>query len=215
MIPPHFITVFKSVVPSTRLFKSELSHTCTLVVDFGDLITKIYQSHEAYVMRERRFWKDAVRVLSRWLEGGGRIRRQKEWLLYHIVNNDVGLHVLFDNLSVECESRWLETPDTRSAGEICNGSLRISDEKGSWRIGGTVPDRIHESRLEHAGSLQDKLLGGPKSSCNVTPKDLQSLPCSPCLRCSTSEDGPDRTVYPKGRSAQLRFFRSLIGILWA
>ena len=42
--PPHFITVFKSVVPSTRLFKSELSHTCTLVVDFGDLITKIYQS---------------------------------------------------------------------------------------------------------------------------------------------------------------------------
>ena len=36
--------MFKSVVPSTRLFKSELSHTCTLVVDFGDLITKIYQS---------------------------------------------------------------------------------------------------------------------------------------------------------------------------
>ena len=32
------------MVPSTRLFKSDLSHTCTLVVDFGDLITKIYQS---------------------------------------------------------------------------------------------------------------------------------------------------------------------------
>ena len=43
-IPPHFVTAFKSVVPSTRLFKSDLSHTCTLVVDFGDLITKIYQS---------------------------------------------------------------------------------------------------------------------------------------------------------------------------
>ena len=27
------------------MFKSELSHTCALVVDFGDLITKIYQSH--------------------------------------------------------------------------------------------------------------------------------------------------------------------------
>ena len=63
--------------------------------------------------------------------------------------------------------------------------------------------------------MQDKLLGKPKSGCNVTPKDLQSLPCSPCLRYSTSEDGPDRTVYPKGRSAQLRFFRSLIGILRA
>ena len=48
-IPPHFVTVFKSVVPSTRLFKSEPSHTCTLVVDFGDLITKIYQSR-------RRCW---------------------------------------------------------------------------------------------------------------------------------------------------------------
>ena len=80
------------------------------------------------------------------------------------------------------------------------------------RIPTTHPDRIHKSR-QRAGSLQDKLLGKPKSGCNVTPKDLQSLPCSPCLRYSTSEDGPDRTVYPKGRSAQLRFFRSLIGIL--
>ena len=43
-IPPYFVTVFKSMVHSTRLFKNELSHTCTLVVDFGDLITKIYQS---------------------------------------------------------------------------------------------------------------------------------------------------------------------------
>ena len=43
-IPPHFVTVFKSAAPSARLFKSELSHTCTLAVDFGDLITKIYQS---------------------------------------------------------------------------------------------------------------------------------------------------------------------------
>ena len=31
-------------MPSTRLFKSELIYTCTLVVNFGDLITKIYQS---------------------------------------------------------------------------------------------------------------------------------------------------------------------------
>ena len=105
---------------------------------------------EAYVRRERRFWKDAVRVLSRWLEGGSRIRRQKEWLLYHIVNNDIGLHVLFDNLSVECESRWLKTLDTRSAGEICNGSLRISDEKGSWRVGGTVPDPYDQDNAEKA-----------------------------------------------------------------
>ena len=41
--------VFKSVVPSVRLFKSGLSHTCALVVDFGDLITKIYQSRDPAV----------------------------------------------------------------------------------------------------------------------------------------------------------------------
>ena len=43
-IPPHFVTVFKSVAPFARLFKSGPSRPCTLVVDFDDLITKIYQS---------------------------------------------------------------------------------------------------------------------------------------------------------------------------
>ena len=41
------------MVPSTRLFKSDLSHTCTLVVDFGDLITKIYQGPGS---QPRRLW---------------------------------------------------------------------------------------------------------------------------------------------------------------
>ena len=39
----HFITVFKS----------ELSHTCTLVVDFGDLITKIYQSRRGILAQRK------------------------------------------------------------------------------------------------------------------------------------------------------------------
>ena len=43
-ILPCFITVFKSVVPSTGLFKSETSHPSTLVVNFGDQPTRIYQS---------------------------------------------------------------------------------------------------------------------------------------------------------------------------
>lgn len=28
------------------------------------------------------------------------------WLVYHVVNNDIALHVLFDDLSTEYESRW-------------------------------------------------------------------------------------------------------------
>ena len=42
--PPHFVRVFKSVMSPIMLFKSELGHTRTLVVDFGDQITRIYQS---------------------------------------------------------------------------------------------------------------------------------------------------------------------------
>ena len=95
---------------------------------------------EAYVRREVRFWKSALHVLSRWLEGGGRIRPQKEWLLYHVVNNDIGLHVLFDNLSVECESHWMKTLDAKSQAEFCNGSIRIFDEEGDKCLGGTIPD---------------------------------------------------------------------------
>ena len=94
---------------------------------------------EIYVRRERRFWKNALRVLSRWLEGGGRMRPQKAgWLPYHIVNNDIGLHVLFDNLSVEYESRWLNTLGAKSQAEFCNGNIRIFGE--DMYLGGTVPD---------------------------------------------------------------------------
>ena len=54
--------VFKSVMPSTRLFKSELSYTCTLLVNFGDLITKIYQSQIALILVVREGDADAVFV---------------------------------------------------------------------------------------------------------------------------------------------------------
>ena len=74
----------------------------------------------AYVRRERRFWRDAVQILSRLLEDS-RIRSKKQWLIYHIVNNDIALHVIFDNISVECESRWLTNLGKESQLEICSG----------------------------------------------------------------------------------------------
>lgn len=113
---------------------------------------------EAYVRRERQFWKHALRVLSRWLEGGGRIRPQKEWLLYHVVNNDIGLHVLFDNLSVECETHWLKTLDTGSQAEFCNGSIRIFDGKGDKYLGGTVPDPYCLDNAKKAVSEHESFL---------------------------------------------------------
>ena len=64
--------MFKSVVPSTRLFKSELSRSCILVVDFGDLITKIYQSPKTNNARGFSIAEGntANTVLDSILEGG-------------------------------------------------------------------------------------------------------------------------------------------------
>ena len=121
---------------------------------------------EAYVRRERGFWKDALRVLSRWLEGGGRMRPQKGWLPYHIVNNDIGLHVLFDNLSVEYESRLLKALGAKPQAEFCNGSIRIFGE--DMYLGGTVPDpysldNAKKAVEEHESFLADFEKGVPEN----------------------------------------------------
>ncbi len=63
---------------------------------------------EPYLKRQRRFWLDTLAILSGWLGKGHKIRPEKEWLVRHIVNNDMALHVLFDDISTECECRWFE-----------------------------------------------------------------------------------------------------------
>ena len=73
---------------------------------------------EAYIRRQQRFWEGALLILSKWLERGNRIRPEKQWLVYHIVNNDIALHVLFDNLSVECETRWFANLSDRTRHKI-------------------------------------------------------------------------------------------------
>ena len=71
----------------------------------------------AYVKRQRQFWEDSLKVLSEWLrskqESGENIALQNRWLIHHIVNNDIGLHVLFDNLSLKCELRHLPATTKR------------------------------------------------------------------------------------------------------
>ena len=114
---------------------------------------------EAYIVREAQFWKNALHVLSKWLEDGGRIRPQKAWLPYHIVNNDIGLHVLFDNLSEECESHWLKTLDEKDQAKFCNGSMEISDDKGDkYLVGGTVPNPYSLDNAKKAVSEHESFL---------------------------------------------------------
>ena len=67
-----------------------------------------------YFIRLKKFWKAALNTTLQIMENLGPIRKEMHWFVRHIVNNDVGLHVLFDNLSTECEARWwfsrLDTP---------------------------------------------------------------------------------------------------------
>ncbi len=70
------------------------------------LDTKCYVDAN-YLVRLERFWKDMLNLVTQVLENYGPIRKEMDWLVYHIVNNDIGLHILFDNLSTECEARWL------------------------------------------------------------------------------------------------------------
>ena len=62
----------------------------------------------SYMVRQGQFWEDALKGLSRWMESGNAIRRDGEWLVRHMVNNDIAMHVIFDNISREVEMRWFE-----------------------------------------------------------------------------------------------------------
>ena len=73
----------------------------------GGFAMRIF-ADESYLKRQRQFWMNTLAILSGWLSKGHKIRPEKEWLVHHIVNNDMALHVLFDDISTECECRWFE-----------------------------------------------------------------------------------------------------------
>ncbi len=91
----------------------------------------------AYVARQRAFWEDALKGLSRWMEGGNAVRKGDEWLVRHMVNNDIAMHVIFDNLSLECETRWFEGLSAETQFEIAGGFFemppRAKSETGAGR----------------------------------------------------------------------------------
>lgn len=73
-----------------------------------------------YFIRLKKFWKAALNTTLQIMENFGPIRKEMHWFVRHIANNDVGLHVLFDNLSTECEARWFSRLDTP-------GRMRMAD----------------------------------------------------------------------------------------
>ena len=66
-----------------------------------------------YVKRATKFWKSTLCILNNVLNKI-KVKPEKEWLLFHIINNDIGFHVLFDNLSIQGEMKRLKTLNLRT-----------------------------------------------------------------------------------------------------
>ena len=62
-----------------------------------------------YFNRLKKFWNDVLYILEEILNKFGPIKTEMDWFVYHIVNNDIGLHVLFDDLSFQSELSWFKT----------------------------------------------------------------------------------------------------------
>lgn len=92
----------------------------------------------AYINRQGVFWEDALTYLSKWIGKGSAIRPDGEWLVWHIVNNDIAMHVIFDNLSFVCEVNWFEKLSDKGKYEVAGKTVRTGYE--------TVPFTKEESK---------------------------------------------------------------------
>ena len=115
---------------------------------------------DAYARRQRKFWQDGIRVLSKLLEEGYRVRKGQDWILYHIVNNDIALHVIFGNLSFVCESRWFGNLSENAQREIGFAHANVYDEDAFRELGLLIPyafslDHAKKAVIEHESFVAD------------------------------------------------------------
>lgn len=103
----------------------------------GEFDLKVFADH-AYIKRQAKFWEDALTYLSKWIGNGSAIRPDSEWLVCHIVNNDVAMHVIFDNLSFVYEVNWFERLSDKARYEVAGRLVRTGHE--------TVPITKEESK---------------------------------------------------------------------
>ena len=79
----------------------------------------------AYIKRQRAFWEDALEGLSRWRDDGNAILKDSEWIVRHMVNNDIAMHVIFDNISLEYEARWFDGLGDEAKIEVAGGFCHV------------------------------------------------------------------------------------------
>ena len=93
----------------------------------GEFDLRVFADH-AYIKRQGKFWEGALMHLSEWMGNGSAIRPDSEWLVRHIVNNDIAMHVIFDNLSFACEVSWFERLSDKAKCEIAGRNVRTGYE---------------------------------------------------------------------------------------
>ena len=123
----------------------------------------------SYMVRQRRFWVDALKGLSRWMENGNAIRRDGEWIVRHMVNNDIAMHVIFDNLSLEFETRWFEKLSEGTRYKIAG---RLNTE---WEMVQFTKKELESSLNELRDSFVTDMKPPPGVSC-AWQKDGKEIP---------------------------------------
>ena len=77
---------------------------------------------ENYQIRLQNYWKGMIILLDEIQEKYNPFLKDTSWFVYHIINCDIGLQVLFDNISLECEIKWLSTLNMTNQMQIINPS---------------------------------------------------------------------------------------------
>ena len=77
---------------------------------------------ENYQIRLQNYWEGMIILLEEIQEKYNPFLKDTSWFVYHIINCDIGLQVLFDNISLECEIKWLSTLNMNNMMQIINPS---------------------------------------------------------------------------------------------
>ena len=75
-----------------------------------------------YQIRLQNYWKGMTILLDEIQKKYNPFLKDTSWFVYHIINCDIGLQVLFDNVSLECEIKWFSTLNITNQMQIINPS---------------------------------------------------------------------------------------------
>ena len=96
-----------------------------------------------YQIRLQNYWKGMIILLDEIQKKYNPFLKDTSWFVYHIINCDIGLQVLFDNMSLECEIKWFSTLNITNQMQIINPS---SFSKPTFHTKNDVKNGINKIR---------------------------------------------------------------------